>query len=296
MSSQEEWFETNTIGPAPPAGAYTLSGWWDAGRGLWLEDAYQASTATGALAWAMLLWIGLWQAGAGVGFRDAANRAGDWVAARMRARAGFAGGVFGFEPRPLPLAWVSTEHNLDLQAAFAALGREAEAAHAGAFVAAMWNPAEGRFLSGLRPDGSRNPHSAVDANLWPLLAAQARPAWAAALDWVLARHRLTGPDGIEGVDFDTDRDGIWLEGTAIAALACRRAGRAEMAARLGATLRAETAPGGLIWACTTPRLTTGLAIGPGSAGADFLYLRRPHIAPTGWAALAAAAADPFPPA
>jgi hypothetical protein len=58
------------------------------------------------------------------------------------------------------------------------------------------------------------------------------------------------------------------------------------------TLSAETAPGGLVWAASVPRLTTGLSTGA-TDNADFVYFRRPHIAATAWAALAAMGRSPF---
>jgi hypothetical protein len=261
-----------------------LPGWWDAEAGRWVEDGYQVGTATGVVAWAMLLWIGL-----GAAYRPAALRAADWLET-VRGPRGYRGGFLGFEPHPQALTWVSTEHNTDLYAAFAALGRGDQAAHARAFVESMWLPGEGRFATGLRPDGTVNDHSAVDANLWPLLAADARPEWRNALHWILTRHGLpaNGPvAAMDGVDFNDDRDGIWLEGTAITALTA-----GGNTARFMATLGAQTSPGGLIYACSTPTLTTGLSTGLDGRAPDFLYYRRPHVAPTAWAALAAAGADP----
>jgi len=281
-------------GPVPAEGPYPLPGWWDPAKARWLEDGYQLGTATGVLAWAMLAWIGLARATGEPRFRAGAGRAADWVERTVRAPRGYAGGFLGFEPSPQRLTWVSTEHNIDLAAAFAALGRDSAASHARNFVADMWNPAEARFFTGLRPDGGINDHSAVDANLWPLLAAGAKPAWRGALTWVLTRHGLPAGD-IQGVDFNTDRDGIWLEGTAITALTCRRLGQEAPATRLLATLASQTAPSGLIYACTTPTLTTGLSTGLDSHAPDFLYFRRPHVAPTAWAVLAQRAANPFPP-
>ena len=151
---------------------------------------------------------------------------------------------------------------------------------------------EGRFAIGLRPDGTLNDASAIDANLWPLLAKGAQPDWRRALTWVLAQHGLPPGATASGVDFNTDRDGIWLEGTAITALACTRAGLP--AARFMATLRANTSPGGLIYASSIPQLTTGLSTGLDEHAADFTYFRRPHIAPTAWAILAANNRSPFP--
>jgi hypothetical protein len=275
-------------GPAPKSGAYPLAGWWDKAKGRWLEDGYQAGTASGVLAWAMLLWVAC-----GPAHRAAATRAADFVSANLKASRGYAGGFIGFEPTPKRVTWVSTEHNIDLAAALAAIGRTEDAAHAAKFVASMWLPHEGRFAMGLHPDGSRNDASALDANLWPLLAAGAVPGRRSALSWVLAHHGV--PQGrMAGVDFNTDHDGIWLEGTAYVALLARRLGQPGLAARMMATLRDNTAPGGLIYATTTPTLTTGLTTGLDTADPDFLYFRRPHIAATAWAVLAQLGASPFP--
>jgi hypothetical protein len=274
-------------GPAPTQGNYPLAGWWDDAKSRWLEDGYQAGTATGVLAWALLLWIAL-----GKDYREPAERAADFVQAHLRGPRGYTGGFVGFEPTPQRVAWVSTEHNIDLAAAFAALGRRDAAAHAADFVASMWQASEGRFAIGLRPDGTLNEASAIDANLWPLLAKNAKADWHKALAWVLAQHGLPPGPNANGVDFNTDRDGIWLEGTAMTALACKRAGLP--AARLMATLRANTSPSGLIYASTIPQLTTGLSTGLDEHAADFTYFRRPHIAPTAWAMLASTNTSPFP--
>jgi hypothetical protein len=275
-------------GPAAKTGPYPLAGWWDKAKGQWLEDGYQAGTANGVLAWAMLLWIAC-----GPAYRLAAERAADFITANFKAPRGYAGGFIGFEPTPKSVTWVSTEHNIDLAAALAALGRAEDAAHAQNFVASMWLPKEGRFAMGLHPDGALNDASALDANLWPLLSAGAAPNWRSSLDWVLAHHGV--PEGrAAGVDFNTDRDGIWLEGTAYVALLARRLGQPDLAAGMMATLRDNTAPGGLIYATTTPTLTTGLTTGLDTANPDFLYFRRPHIAAAAWAVLAQLGASPFP--
>jgi hypothetical protein len=279
-------------GPSSSSGFYPMPGWWNAARGTWVEDAYQVGSATGVVAWAMLLWLGLYRACAAAVYRTAADRAADWVLGTTAAARGFSGGFFGFEPAQRKDVWVSTEHNIDLAVAFAALGRRGPVAHARAFVASMWNRPEQRFFTGLRPNGTPNDHSAVDANLWPLLAPGAETAWAPALDWILARHGL--PQGAPaGVDFNADRDGIWLEGTAMTALALRQAGRGGLADSFLATLRAQTAESGLIYACTTQSLTTGLSTGINPGVNDFFYYRKPHIAPTGWAVLASADKNPF---
>ncbi len=278
-------------GPVPAAGAYPLPGWWDRAAGHWVEDEYQVGTSTGVVAWAMLFLLRLGAATGDPRFRAAAARAGGWVRQHARAARGFSGGVLGWEPAPQTLAWISTEHNLDLAVAFAALGWREAAQHARSFVESMWDGGAARFLVGLTPAGTENRAAAVDANLWPLLAPDALPAWAPALDWVLAHQGVPAADP-DGVDFNDDRDGIWLEGTAYLALLARRTQRAALAARMMRTLHAQTAPGGLVWASTVAQLTTGLSTGL-TAKPDFFYYRRPHIGATGWAVLADLGASPF---
>lgn len=278
-------------GPTPATGPYPLPGFWDGAAGKWVEDAYHAGTATGVVAWAMMLWCAVARRTGQTRFRDAAARAADWVTRATRVTDGFAGGFLGFEPGPQRLAWLSTEHNLDLSVAFAALGRGADAAAARGFVARMWLPSEARFLCGLKPDGAPNPTRALDADLWPLLAPAPDAAWAPALAAALRRHGVV--DGaLHGLDFNDDRDGVWLEGTAYGALAAKRRGMVAEAAAFMATLEAQTAPSGLIYAASVPRLTTGLSTGLMEV-ADFFYYRRPALAPTAWAALAASGTSPF---
>ncbi len=287
----DRWRNAYAAGPGPAAGSYPLPGWWDTAAGHWVEDAYQVGTSTGVVAWAMLFLLRLSAATGDARYRDTAARAGDWVESHVRGPRGYAGGFLGWETSPASLAWVSTEHNLDLAVAFAALGRTEAARHARVFVESMWDARAGRFFAGLTPDGADNQAAAVDANIWPLLAPGASPAWLPALDWVLAHQGVPAADP-EGVDFNDDRDGIWLEGTAYVALLAQRVGWRAVAARMMRTLVDQTAPAGLVWASSVPRLTTGFSTGL-TTQADFFYYRRPHIGATGWAALARLGASPF---
>lgn len=266
-------------------------GWWDAARGAWVEDGYAAGSATGPVAFAALLWLAL----DAPRFREAARAALGWVAREHAGGpgGGFTGGTLGHEPAPERQGWVSTEQNLDLAVAFARAGMREEAARAERFVRARWLPDEGRFAAGLRPDGAVDGTSALDASLWPLLA-WGDPAHARALDWVLARHGL--PSGapaeeLDGVDFNDDRDGTWLEGTAQAALVLRRAGREALAARLLVTVLRHRDREGWVRAASVPWLTTGLRNGE----VPFLYPARGHLAANAWGALAALGVSPFGP-
>jgi hypothetical protein len=265
--------------PDAPASARP-PGWWD---GRWFEDAYQVGSAAGPVAFAILLWTKLGDPP----FRAAAEAAGAWCAT-LRAERGFIGGTLGHEPSPTPLPWRSTEQNLDLAIAFARIGQREAAAHAEAFVRAMWDPRDGRFLSGLTPAGTPNRHSALDANLWPLLAWPRAQQYRPALGWVQREHAVG-----DGFDFDRDRDGIWLEGTAQAALLLRRLDDTTAAARCAAAIARHMTQDGWVRAASIPALTTGLETGITPGQADFVYPDRWHLGATAWTVLAALDASPF---
>lgn len=274
--------------PPPPMG------WWDQGHAAWFEDPYQVGSAVGNLAWAGLGLLALHDATRDPRYREGAERIARYTEgfADDLGAGGFIGGVQGFDAEARPLTWKSTEHNTDVAAFFSRLGGAWQplASQARGFVDAMWRPGEGRFLIGTAPDGVTPSEriSGLDAQLWPLLLADAAPAWRAAFDHALKAHGAQG-----GLDFNDDRDGLWTEGTAQGALTARRLGRGAEAERLLAVALAQADDDGYLRATKNPSITTGLAIGPESATDDFRYYRRPHLGATAWAVLAARGFNPF---
>jgi hypothetical protein len=290
-------YRAGPIGDGAPA----LPGWWDAERKLWAEDAYQDGSATGNVAWAALALLTLDAAAPTAGYRAGATRMLGWISANTvdsRSPAGFTGGVDGFDPVQTRLTWKSTEHNLDVHAVAAWLhrldGRPDDAhlaAKARGFLDSVFVAEQGGFRLGTRPDGTLQPldQIALDTQLWPQIGVADAPApWRRALDLAARRMALPG-----GYDFNGDRDGVWVEGTAQAALTLRAMGRLRQADQLLDGLQREISPSGYLYAASIPRLTTGLAIGPGSTGNDFYYFRRPHLGATAWAVLAGTGWNPF---
>lgn len=290
-------YRAGPVVKGPPA----LPGWWDADQKLWAEDAYQDGTATGNVAWGALALLTLDAAAPEAGYRAGARQMLDWITAKTTDRrppAGFSGGVDGFDGQQTALRWKSTEHNLDVHAVAAWLhrlegnpGDAHAAALARSFLDAAFAAERGMFRLGTTPDGALQPtdRTALDIQLWPLLGvADAPQAWHRAVDY--AERELAVPGGF---DFDDDRDGLWIEGTAQAALTLRALGRTNDAFRILDGLEAQIAPSGLLFAAGIPRLTTGLAVGPNSIGNDFYYFRRPHLGATAWAVLAATGWNPF---
>lgn len=267
-----------------------LPGWWDGALKIWAEDPYQVGSEVGPIAWAILLWTALRDAGVNAARYDAASRrAALWVVRNCRARRGFTGGVFGFPPHPQKLLWVSTEQNTDLAVAFGRLSLGSQAAHAADFVHAMHDPKTGRFAAGLTPNGTSNRLIAADANLWPYLAGLTDRAVIAPTLAALGWPR----DDPAGIGFSAASRGVWTEGTAFAALALKRAGNTALSQRFDAVLRRQSAPDGDLFATREGALATGLTIGPGKLSKPFIYYRLPALAPTAWAVLAGLDENPF---
>ena len=280
--------------PVPPMG------WWSEAQQRWDEDPYQVGSATGNLAWAALALLTLADATQDSEYAEGAARIATWAAkasADDRAPAGFDGGLYGYDDQAQPVGWKSTEHNVDLAAVFDWLARlqpdagwPEKAALARGFVTALWDPELGRFWVGTLPDGVsiNRANSGLDAELWPLLLKDAPPEWQGALTYVEHNHAAR-----PGFDFNDDRDGVWWEGTAQAALVYRALGQDEKADRLLKAVARRFSPGGLLWATDAARITTGLALSPSSTTDDFYYFRLPHLGATAWAALAARGWNPF---
>ncbi|MBW9061048.1 hypothetical protein EN837_00510 [bacterium M00.F.Ca.ET.194.01.1.1] len=277
-----------------------LPGFWNAASNAWVEDGYQVGSATGNLAWAALALLTASERSDNPAYLQAAEKIMRWIDAYTKGESdiGYTGGTFGHEPSPVKLDWKSTEHNLDVYAVASWLTESGDDKtwrtmqdRAGKFLDAMWNEQQGHFYVGSLP-GSDRPNltqSGIDSELWPILVVpEFRGRAERVLEWV-DRHYAVG----EGFDFNDDRDGIWLEGTAQAALAFQHAGHAGRAEALLATIDAEVSPDGLVYATVGPELTTGLMIGPASTSADFKYFRLPHVGATAWAILAAKDWNPF---
>lgn len=281
------------------AGAVTnpvkLGGW--QGKSGWVEDGYQAGSDTGNMGWAMLALLSLHKAGAGEKYLDGAVRIAAYVEKSFSAPdsiGGFTGGTFGGEPSPRINRWKSTEHNVDLAAAFAELAKVTRNPHwvkraeqARAFVAAMWRKDCGCFAVGTGLDGKTpNTFLALDAQLWPLLALPDGRRYAPALKVARARMMVDG-----GFAYSETRGGLWTEGTAQAALLAKKMGQGERAAHLLNVLAKAKAPDGLYKASNTSA-ATGFRLDTDTAK-ERRYFVLSHLGATAWVALAKVGFNPF---
>lgn len=278
-------------------GPVNLPGWWDGHANIWAEDAAQDGTSTGNVAWAALALLTLYEATQNGQYRKDAERLVDWIIANTSCGDnGFCGGFHGYDPHQVRLSWSSTEHNTDVNAAAAWLFRltnQRKYADAAEQARRLLDRAfrNDHFLLGTKPDGSPADENtlALDVQLWPWMANPDAPSvWRRALGFAQTHLAVDG-----GFDFNGDRDGLWVEGTAQAALGYRINGRGSIGDELLSSLQGDKTASGLLNATRNARLTTGLSIDPTRSEPNFFYYRRPHLGATAWAALAETGWNPF---
>lgn len=267
-------------------GKARIPGWWDPAGGAWREDAGQVGSDTGNVAWAMIALLHFYKKNGGQAYLDKAVGLGEWLERETRdarCQGGYTGGYEGWEPNPDKLFFKSTEHNLDAYVAFRLLhdiSRDAKwrqrALHARHFVESMWDADGGHFWTGTLNDGC-TPNKAdipLDIQAWAVMVLGGHPA---ALRWAENNARVVA-DGFRGFDFNTDRDGVWFEGTGQMAVAYQLNRQNDQSdaytGELGkAQQSALNANGKGIVAASRDGLTTGF---------DWRYFRRLHVAATAW--------------
>ena len=276
------------------------NGWWSSTERQWVQDPYQTGIATGNAAWVALALLTLAERSGEGRWIKGAEHIASWVVDELGDGAGpggFVGGFHGYDGHSERLTWKSTEHHVDLVAVYGWLARAtgsknwaAQTSKARHFLDSQFDATSGRFYIGTLPDGisSNQAVSGLDTQLWPLLLPDMDPRWRAALAFAEHAHGVSG-----GFDFNDDRDGLWVEGTAQAALVYRSLGQAKHYQTCMAEVSAHFSAGGYLYATREPRITTGLAIHPDSRAADLYYFHAPHLGATAWAAIAASGWNPF---
>ncbi|MDP3790144.1 MAG: hypothetical protein Q8R48_07075, partial [Candidatus Omnitrophota bacterium] len=200
---------------------------------------------------------------------------------------GYKMGYIGWEPSQYKIATKSTENNAALYAAFYKLYKltgdtnwrtRAESIY-NYLEAKAWNSIDEFFWRGgwgnFYPDRA-NP--TLDANTLSLLALGKINIYTEALTWIYNNTR-TIKDSFTGFDFNTDKDGVWFEGTAQAALAYKVYGRdADSNNYLAQLHNAQSGAinnnGRGIVAASHDGVTTGFE--------DKLYYAALHIGATSW--------------
>lgn len=272
-------------------------------------DNYGNGAGPGNMGWAMIALLNYYKTYGGEPYKNAALSMGQWIYNHCydtRGAGGYTAGYNGWPPAGADvLQYKSTEHNIDVYVAFMKLYEvtgnlawKQRAMHAKAFVASMWNSTGAYFYTGTEPDGvtPNADNFPVDVMPWGFLALGQPNHYGRGLASALTRHytaETVGSHIFEGVDFNTDRDGVWWEGTAHLVTAWwpfYYFGSGTMRSRIANVLKyqgelreAQTyAPrnnGQGIVSTVHDQLTTGF---DRSTGEPWYYYNRLHIGATAW--------------
>ena len=215
----------------------------------------------------------------------------------LRAQTGFTAGYEGWEGAQTKAAYKSTEHNIDLIAAFGRLSKltgkpeyAAAANHAKSFVLSMYDAKKSCFYTGTTDDGVTISKEVVplDCQTWAILALGDEFKNAAATLRFVEETMAVG----SGYDFSSgDKDGVWFEGTSQMALAYLFSGNEAKYLEILNYLNENRRPNGSITAADRDGVSTGFMV----AGTDipWNYGARAHVGASAWLAFAQMGKNPF---
>ena len=283
-----------------------LPGFWQNGE--WQEDSYTVSTSTGNMAWTILALCavsGKASSEKKSGYLAAAMKAADFVLTLEsdHKRGGFTAGYEGWDRAQTKIPYASTEHNIDLYAAFSVLseavsGINAEKAEdyrkaaeaAKSFVLSMYDEKLGCFYTGTTDDGETVSDRVIPldtGSLSVLVFGEDLEDPYKTLSFAENRMAVGG-----GFDFsDGDLDGIWNEGTAQMAVCYHKLENTEKYDAVMTYLKTQTARDGSMPAADRDGVSTGFVID----GTDTLweFNNVQSISATAWLALAQLGQSPF---
>ncbi|MDR2810299.1 MAG: hypothetical protein LBB84_07065 [Tannerellaceae bacterium] len=305
---------TSASGKSPYA---KLPGFFDIDSQTWWEDYYSDSYSTGNNAWGVLAFLEVWRRAGKTEYLQAACTLADYIhSLKDEANGGFKGGWEGFDDNQQKTGYISTEHCIDIYSAFMQLAGELEknatpqggknaefyrqdAAHARAFVMRMYDPAQGLFYTGTKPDGSTINRDVypLDVNTWGLLTFYNDPA----VDVPKILSTIESRFAVNGMyDFDDSKDGVWWEGSLQKIIAEKVTGNTAKYLSQLAIANAAAEADGSITAADRDGVTTGIWLeGVGADGKpqgnEWKYNKRIHTGATAWLALAQLGVNPLDP-
>ena len=278
--------------------AARLPGWWDQESQQWLEDPSAVGTSAGNMAWTMLALLSYYEQVGGEEYLTAAERMGEWIVRHCRdsrGQGGYTAGYEGWEPTPKKYTHKSTEHNLDIYAAFQRLylltdhpAWKERANHALRFVQSMWDGTEKKFWTGTISDGVTIYKNVVpvDVQAWALMALKDHEQpYLQSLDYAESQLMVG-----QGFDFNQDTDGVWFEGTAQMAAAFSGIGRCDRQKQIVDFIKSAQHPSGGVYATDREEISTGFHL---ANGMPWLYYQRLHTGATSWLVLAENGLNPF---
>ncbi len=197
--------------------------------GFYIEDPAmffevgQERVDTGNNTWAMIALLALYTRTSDPKYLDLAQTIGQVIRNFKQTTGTYQGFTGGYvKESDVKWPWASTEHNLDVYAAFSTMFEitgdqqwKSDANHAKTFVDQMWDhpPFQGCYLTGTEnPELINISVLPLDPQSWSTLAIPSNPLAQQAITCA-ETHHLTTADGFTGFDFNEDKDGVWFEGT-----------------------------------------------------------------------------------
>lgn len=273
-----------------------LPGYWDCAMQKWYQDGDTVNIHTGNVAWTIIALAAASHTLKDDTYLQTAIELGEWVEEKCRdnERAGGYLGGFQYNPPidppadPPQITSKATEHNLDLMVAFWWLYAmtyeskwEERYQHALNFVRAMWDEQEKKYWTGTTKnmiefsiDMDVVP---LDAQTWSVLAGLRGDGGIKALEYAKANLSVKTSAGLEGFDFNADKDGIWYEGTAQMSCAYKALGMDSEADRWSQVVENAQLDNGAIPAAFVDGSEKGL-----TTGFSWKYYYRGHLGATAW--------------
>lgn len=214
------------------------------------------------------------------------ERAVNWIRLFQQADGGINGGL---DASGVVIAWASTEHNQDAYPGLTHFSYASDAGEVKSFLDnVVWEPSAPRWWQ-----GRNDPADPLDVN--PLgvsaLGASGTRNYQLSLNYPMTHHRSTQTWGtgrnrvsVNGFDFNSDHNDIWLEGTAQMAKAFRIAGRtADADFFIQEMIKVQQSSGGVPYSVK------------GTNNGDFVMSKAESVAGTGWLILAIENINPLKP-
>jgi hypothetical protein len=276
-----------------------MFGFYDTRHSVWNEDVFANSSATGNMAWAVMALCEVYYNSKQQKYLRAAQKIGDFILTLKVAENGFTGGYEGWEGAETKQTYLSTEHNIDLIAAYSMLfgltgnkTYQEAALIAKNFVLSMYDSQKKCFYTGTGSDGTTINSSVLplDCNTWALLALKDEFKEAKEVMDFIEQNMLV--NNTKGYDFNNDRDGVWYEGTAQVALAyLHAANSADKYNEIITYLNNSALPDGSICSANIDNITTCFTV----CGTTIIwkYVRSVHLVATAWLGFAQLGKNPF---
>lgn len=316
--------------PNGKSGTIRMPGFWNADNISWNEDSYSVGIDAGNVAWLMLAYLTYIQtyptAPECTTYKTMVGKLGDFVINYLKdtryTSKGFDGSFASIEGNWEPgelQTYRSTEHNMDLYAAFARLAQvdpanatkwNDAADHAKTFVLFAWGETQGLFYTGTgfyddlvtSPDNEFRIY-ATDAQAWALLALRLTNDnyyrglyFAEGVINPSYKSVIKQSDTVWGFDYNISPpvydlsghphpDGMWFEGMGQMATAYMYAGMETKAVYVLNGIQTGIGAGGGVYVAN-PVMDDFITTGFIYAAGPWYYYHRLGVAPTAWAIIA----------